>query len=73
MHATTSYIIISILTHLRITSPYDSLPPGMIVVKYHGIKTTKRTFNATTQLGVRDYTYSRGTHRLRHTAYQFKF
>ena len=38
-----------------------------------GIETAKHTFNTTTQLGVRDYTYSQGTRRLKHTVYQLKF
>ena len=37
-----------------------------------GIEAAKRTYTATTQLGIRDFVDSKGTKRLKHTAYQLK-
>ena len=37
-----------------------------------GIEAAKRTYTATTQLGIRDFVNSKGTKRLKHTAYQLK-
>ena len=51
-----------------------TVSPELIAKRWGiGIETAKHTFNATTQLGVRDYTYLRGTHRVKHTVYQLKF
>ena len=51
-----------------------TVSPELIAKRWGiGIKTTKRMFNATTQLGVRDYTYLQGACKLKHTVYQLKF
>ena len=55
-------------------NPKGTVSPELIAKRRGiGIETAKHTFNATTQLGVRDYTYSPGTHQLKHTVYQLKF
>lgn len=57
------------ITHYR----KGTVSPQLIGMRWGiGIHTAQRTFSNTTQLGVRDFSYSTGSKRLKHTAYQLK-
>ncbi len=50
------------------------LTPSQLASKWFiGVETAKRTIDRTTQRGIRDFTTTSGTRRLKHTAYQLKF
>ena len=48
-----------------------TITPESIATRWGiGLRIVQRTYEATTQLGIRDFSESKGSKRLKHTAYQ---